>query len=93
MSAQVTPGFDGLHLFFIIPPLRERQDDILPLTQFFLERFTPPGLTVPRLSPEAMVALLKRPWRGNVRELRNGVERALAFSPHPNMLTMEHFRF
>ena len=61
-----------------LPPLRERQEDILPLARHFLSRFTREyGLTEPTLSAGARRTLMLRPWLGNVRELRNAVERAL----------------
>ncbi|MDY6797128.1 MAG: sigma-54 dependent transcriptional regulator [Pseudomonadota bacterium] len=60
-----------------IPPLRERQSDILGLARRFLtrqgEKLGKPGL---KLSPEAMRALEKHRWPGNVRELENAIERA-----------------
>ncbi|MCH8499795.1 MAG: sigma-54 dependent transcriptional regulator [Marinobacter sp.] len=60
-----------------IPPLRERQGDILGLAKRFLdrqgERMHKPELS---LSPEAMRALEKHHWPGNVRELENAIERA-----------------
>ncbi len=61
-----------------IPPLRDRQQDILPLARHFLERETQryqrPGL---RFSAEASASLKKHPWPGNVRELEHAVERAV----------------
>ena len=61
-----------------LPPLRERRDDVLPLARHFLTRFANEyGIPEPRLSPAAERALLGRPWAGNVRELRNLMERAL----------------
>ena len=61
-----------------IPPLRERRQDIPALAEHFLElarqRFRSPA---EGFSPEALRALQERPWRGNVRELRNVVERAV----------------
>ena len=61
-----------------LPPLRERRDDVLPLARHFLTRFASEyGIPEPRLSPAAERALLGRPWSGNVRELRNLMERAL----------------
>jgi transcriptional regulator with PAS, ATPase and Fis domain len=64
-----------LNVFDIrIPPLRERPDDILPLSAGFLREFA--GATA-ELTPEAMVALRRHEWPGNVRELRNVLERAL----------------
>ena len=56
-----------------LPPLAERQDDILPLARHFL----PEGK---RLSAVAERALLRHPWPGNVRELRNAVQRAALLS-------------
>lgn len=60
-----------------IPPLRERQGDILGLTRRFLatqgEKVGKPNLN---LSPEAMRALERHRWPGNVRELENAIERA-----------------
>jgi len=50
-----------------VPPLRERPDDIKALAEFLLEQTLPGG----RLSPAAMELLLRAPWKGNVRELRN----------------------
>jgi len=60
------------------PPLRERLDDIPDLVDCFLDRHSS-RLERPRPSvrPEAMHALMTRPWRGNVRELENMVERAV----------------
>lgn len=56
-----------------VPPLRERRDDILLLARQFAEEFA--GSPV-RLSPQAMQCLLTYNWSGNVRELRNAVQRA-----------------
>jgi two-component system response regulator GlrR len=57
-----------------VPPLRERRDDIERLVNHFLSSS---GETGP-VDPQLMRELLDRPWRGNVRELRNFVERARA---------------
>ena len=69
-----------------IPPLRERKEDIPLLVQHFLEKFqrdgassgngTRPALTV---SQEAMRRLMSYAWPGNVRQLENAIERAVAF--------------
>jgi two-component system response regulator AtoC len=59
-----------------IPPLRDRKEDILPLFQFFLERFNEQfkkGFV--QISEEAKEFILNYPWLGNIRELRNTVER------------------
>ena len=61
-----------------IPPLRERPEDILPIAEHFLKRFSHSmGRRVEKFSPEARDLLVKYPWPGNVRELANAVERAL----------------
>jgi transcriptional regulator with PAS, ATPase and Fis domain len=60
----------------VIPPLRERRDDILPLMEHFLAEFsTSAGTAVPRLTDAARDALVHYAWPGNVRELRNIAER------------------
>ena len=64
-----------------VPALRERPEDIRPLVEHFLTAATlrnrRPGL---RLSPEAMEALCAYQWPGNIRELRNAIERAVVLS-------------
>jgi transcriptional regulator with GAF, ATPase, and Fis domain len=67
-----------LNVFAIrLPPLRERRDDVLPLTEAFVEEI---GRSIGRppagISREARQALLEYHWPGNVRELRNILERA-----------------
>ncbi len=63
-----------------LPPLRVRVGDIPLLVQHFLARFAKEsGKPSPTLEPEAMQALLAHEWRGNVRELENMIERAVAF--------------
>jgi transcriptional regulator with PAS, ATPase and Fis domain len=55
-----------------IPPLRERTEDIPPLTRFFIRSFASEhGLREPRLTEEAQHLLVSHDWPGNVRELRN----------------------
>jgi two-component system, NtrC family, response regulator len=61
----------------VLPPLRERMDDIPILVEYFIqtvsERLARPGLTI---SPDALRLLVTLPWEGNVRELENTIERA-----------------
>ncbi|MFO0930302.1 MAG: sigma-54 dependent transcriptional regulator [Gemmataceae bacterium] len=57
----------------VVPPLRERRDDVLPLARRFAAECA--GTPV-RLSPQAVTCLLAYPWPGNVRELRNAMQRA-----------------
>lgn len=62
-----------------VPALRERPEDILPLAEFFLACATrQTGSEQVRFSPTACSALLGSAWRGNVRELKNVVQRAVA---------------
>ncbi|HEX7318846.1 MAG TPA: sigma-54 dependent transcriptional regulator [bacterium] len=61
-----------------IPPLRERREDIKPLTDFFIKRFTERShKQLKRISKEALNKLLRYEWPGNVRELENVIERAM----------------
>jgi DNA-binding NtrC family response regulator len=57
-----------------LPPLRERKEDIALLVEHFLNQRRPQGQRA-RISPELKQALMHHPWSGNVRELRNAVER------------------
>src|SRR5262249_31835406 len=62
-----------------VPPLRERREDILILAQHFAARmaFELGRHDVPELSERAQALLESHPWRGNIRELKNVVERAV----------------
>ena len=65
-----------------VPSLAERASDIPLLVAHFLEVLcAQTGRPVPKVSQDAMGALQKAPWTGNVRELRNAVERLLIFCP------------
>ena len=59
-----------------VPPLRERRDDIPVLVKHFLDKFAPDGAM--HVSQSAMRALMAYQWPGNVRQLENAVERAVA---------------
>lgn len=59
-----------------LPPLREREDDVLQLAQHFLDELNASEKTAKRFSPEALSAMRKYQWPGNVRELRNFVYRS-----------------
>jgi transcriptional regulator with GAF, ATPase, and Fis domain len=86
--------FYRLNVFPIrLPPLRERRDDILPLSEAFLADLgralgRPPG----GLSQDARRALLEYHWPGNVRELRNLLERAAILS-EGGSIGRDHFMF
>ncbi|HTS37198.1 MAG TPA: sigma-54 dependent transcriptional regulator [Candidatus Solibacter sp.] len=61
-----------------IPPLRERQEDILPLVDFFIDWYNRKfKKSVRGISPETRRLLLAHNWPGNVRELKNSIERAM----------------
>lgn len=63
-----------------LPPLRERQDDILLLADYFIGQFCKDmGRHPKQLTPAVKELLLRHPWEGNVRELRNVMERAVIF--------------
>jgi DNA-binding NtrC family response regulator len=62
-----------------VPPLRERREDIPVLVRHFLNILRPPGAPAVSITASAMEALLRYNWPGNVRQLRNEIERALAF--------------
>ncbi len=65
-----------------IPPLRERREDIPELVSHFLARFASERrISTPELSKEAMAALQAHDWPGNVRQLRNIIERTLILTP------------
>ena len=68
-----------LNIFPIyIPPLRDHKEDIPVLVRHFLEQFAGEiGKQVKGTSPDAMNLLISHPWRGNVRELHNCLERAM----------------
>jgi two-component system response regulator AtoC len=63
-------------IHFWVPPLRERKDDITPLLELFLSRFSARnGHAVHGFETDALAALVDYPWPGNVRELENVIER------------------
>ncbi|MDA0839677.1 MAG: hypothetical protein O2857_18065, partial [Planctomycetota bacterium] len=64
-----------------MPPLRERIDDIPLLAQHFLQSYAGEmGRPTPTLSKEALQAMTRYPWPGNIRELKNAIERAVVLS-------------
>jgi DNA-binding NtrC family response regulator len=58
-----------------VPPLRQRRDDIVPLARYLLHKLA--GAQAPELTPAAIDALTEFEWSGNVRQLRNCLERAV----------------
>jgi transcriptional regulator with PAS, ATPase and Fis domain len=66
----------------VLPPLRDRRDDIPLLARFFLKRYADANrlAAVPDLPPDILTSLLTHDWPGNVRELENAVERLVVLS-------------
>ena len=60
-----------------IPPLRERKEDIIPLTYFFMEKFKHLNNKIKDINQQAKDILLKYNFPGNIRELSNIIERAM----------------
>ncbi|TIH12851.1 sigma-54-dependent Fis family transcriptional regulator [Marinifilum sp. JC120] len=82
LTERIEQGFFRNDLYYrlrvgsiIVPPLRERTDDIIPLALLFLKSFSEKrGKAFKGISPEAAEILMGHPWSGNVRELRNAME-------------------
>lgn len=67
-------------LKFVIPPLRQRKMDIVPLARKFVAQFSlKHGVRIEHTEPEFFQALLDYPWPGNVRELEHVVQRAVIY--------------
>ncbi|MEI8190777.1 MAG: sigma-54 dependent transcriptional regulator [candidate division NC10 bacterium] len=74
----------------LLPPLRERPEDVLLLARYFISRFCREMRREPlTLHPEAQARLTRYAWPGNVRELRNVLERAIILAPG-SVLDPEH---
>ncbi|MCW8140388.1 MAG: sigma-54-dependent Fis family transcriptional regulator [Planctomycetota bacterium] len=76
-----------------LPPLRDRADDIELLAKYFVDRFNREfHRSVRSVSRQALKMLQTHPWPGNIRELRNAIERAVLLSDGDE-LTIDHFQF
>ena len=76
-----------------LPPLRERRDDIPLLVQHFLAKVcSAEGIPIKEVSAETMERLSQHPWPGNVRQLENAVEMAVALSGDRDTLYPADFR-
>jgi transcriptional regulator with PAS, ATPase and Fis domain len=63
-----------------LPPLRERREEIPELVGLFIRKNNPRmGLNITDVTPRAMQALMAHTWPGNIRELKNIIERAMLF--------------
>jgi sigma-54-specific transcriptional regulator len=100
LANAVTAGNFRLDLFyrlnvanFILPPLRERKGDILPLVEYFVGVYCDRlQLTPPALPAETKNALLNYSWPGNIRELENVVHVALLVATD-NIIRPDNLRF
>ena len=70
-----------------IPPLRQRREDIEPLARYILNKIA--GVNAPELAPQAIDALSSFSWTGNVRQLRNCLERAILLADNGRITTKE----
>jgi DNA-binding NtrC family response regulator len=76
-----------------IPPLRERREDVAELVEYFLQNHPISNRVRKTVSPVAMRELTSYDWPGNIRELKNVVERAIILSGTKNLITSEHLTF
>ena len=86
--------FYRLNVFpIIVPPLRDRREDIIPLARYFIGLFSSDmNKKESQLSAESERMLLENEWRGNTRELKNIIERAVILC-EGDVLQPEHFSF
>ncbi|MHB0961130.1 MAG: sigma 54-interacting transcriptional regulator [Pirellulaceae bacterium] len=89
LAAMVADGCFRSDLYYrlnvfplVLPPLRERRDDIPPLVRHFTQRFARRmGRRLESIPTTVMEALVRYAWPGNIRELQNVIERAVILSP------------
>ena len=75
----------------MIPPLRERPDDIELLTTHFVSRFSRElGITPPAMDRRFLDSLLRHPWPGNIRELEKTLQRAIVLAGDAGVLRTDH---
>src|SRR5262249_9225102 len=78
-----------IHL--LIPPLRERREDIIPLFEHFVQLYSDKyAFSAPQLAPDLLTRITEYNWPGNVRELRNVVERIIVRPRGEVTLRTEH---
>lgn len=70
----------------VIPPLRDRIEDVLPLAEFFLKKYSKLNhVNIAGFKKNAKEYLFTQSWRGNVRELENAIERAVVLTTGPEV--------
>ncbi|MFN4219726.1 MAG: sigma-54 interaction domain-containing protein, partial [bacterium] len=73
-----------------IPPLRERKEDIPALIYFFIDKFNKEhGKNIKGITNEALLSLINYSWPGNIRELKNIIERAIILAQGPYITLAE----
>lgn len=73
-----------------LPPLRERKEDIKPLSQYFIEKYAKlNGISEKTISSSALEKLESHDWPGNIRELENTIHRSLLLSQHSEITASE----
>jgi len=98
LEEEVRAGKFRLDLYYrlnvfevVIPPLRDRRDDILPLVHHFLNRNAARfDIPIPELKPELMEAFMQYNWPGNIRELENLMERAVILKGNLDKSNISH---
>ena len=75
-----------------LPPLRGRPEDIIPLTHYFISRYSKAD-NIPLLNPEIARKLLNYHWPGNVRELENVVKQAVVLDGTERWMSSDHILF
>ncbi len=77
---------------FTLPPLRKHKEDILPLINYYLKRYSAEfDKQVTKLSPNALGMLMKYDWPGNLTELSNVIHRAVMVSPSDKIVSEQIF--
>ncbi|OYX78705.1 MAG: sigma-54-dependent Fis family transcriptional regulator [Sphingomonadales bacterium 32-65-25] len=97
LSAEIAAGRFREDLYYRLnvvpvrlPPLSERREDVAELARYFLARYAAErGMPTPDLSEDAVAALQTYDWPGNVRQLRNVIERTMIMAPTTSMATLE----
>ncbi len=98
LSKLVKDGSFRLDLYYrlnayqiLIPPLRDRNEDISPLSKAFLEKYAAlHGKKLRGFTDKAKRALLSYGWPGNIRELQNVIERSVILAPHGTRIEANH---
>jgi DNA-binding NtrC family response regulator len=92
LAAMVDEGGFRTDLFYrlnvvriVIPPLRERREDIPLLVHHFLRKYACENSRIEGIDERALELLMASDWPGNVRELENTIESAMALAPGPRL--------